>query len=154
VSTILKAIETYMPDLYIGLLRLESAIGTENQERVLEEVYGGLPAVSIDYGIMEKADNVLVIPSVFGWNDVGSWTAIDDLLPRDEHGIVAHAEHISIDTKDCIIYSPKKLVATIGVSNLIIVETEDAILICDKSRAQDVKKVVDILEKEGKEKYL
>ena len=154
VSTILKAIETYMPDLYIGLLRLESAIGTENQERVLEEVYGGLPAVSIDYGIMEKADNVLVIPSVFGWNDVGSWTAIDDLLPRDEHGIVAHAEHISIDTKDCIIYSPKKLVATIGVSNLIIVETEDAILICDKSRAQDVKKVVEILEKEGKEKYL
>lgn len=154
VSTILKAIEKYMPDLYIGLLRLEPAIGTDEQERVMSEVYGGLPSVSIDYGVMEKADNVLVIPSSFGWNDVGSWTAIDDLLPRDEHGVVAHAEHISIDTKDCIVYSPKKLVATIGVSNLIVVETEDAILICDKSRAQDVKKVVEILEKEGKDKYL
>ena len=154
VSTILKAIERYMPDLYIGLLRLEPALGTEEQERALNDVYGELPYVSIDYGVMEKADNVLVIPSTFGWNDVGSWTAIDDLLPRDEHGVVAQAEHISIDTKDCIVYSPKKLVATIGVSNLIVVETEDALLICDKSRAQDVKKVVEILEREGREKYL
>ena len=154
VSTILRAIEKYMPDLYIGLLRLEPALGTEDQERALNDVYGGLPSVSIDYGIMEKAENVLVIPSTFGWNDVGSWTAIDDLLPRDEHGVVAQAEHISIDTKDCIVYSPKKLVATIGVSNLIVVETEDALLICDKSRAQDVKKVVEILEREGRDKYL
>ncbi|MBM2838469.1 MAG: mannose-1-phosphate guanylyltransferase [Deltaproteobacteria bacterium] len=154
VSTILKAIERYMPDLYIGLLRLEPALGTKEQERALNDVYGELPSVSIDYGVMEKADNVLVIPSTFGWNDVGSWTAIDDLLPRDEHGVVAQAEHISIDTKDCIVYSPKKLVATIGVSNLIVVETEDALLICDKSRAQDVKKVVEILEREGREKYL
>ncbi|HLB05132.1 MAG TPA: mannose-1-phosphate guanylyltransferase [Thermodesulfobacteriota bacterium] len=154
VSTILRAIEKYMPDLYIGLLRMEPALGTDSQEKVLSEVYGELPSVSIDYGVMEKADNVLVVPSTFGWNDVGSWTAIDDLLPRDEHGVVAHAEHISIDTKDCIIYSPKKLVATIGVSDLIVVETEDALLICHKSRAQDVKKVVEILEKEGKGKYL
>ena len=154
VSTILKAIERHMPDLYLGLLRLEPALGREEQERALNDVYGELPSVSIDYGVMEKADNVLVIPSTFGWNDVGSWTAIDDLLPRDEQGVVAHAEHISIDTKDCIIYSPKKLVATIGVSNLIVVETEDALLICDKSRAQDVKKVVEMLEKEGKEQYL
>ncbi len=154
VSTILKAIEKYMPDLYIGLLRMEPALGTDSQEKVLSDVYGELPSVSIDYGVMEKADNVLVIPSTFGWNDVGSWTAIDDLLPRDGHGVVAHAEHISIDTKDCIIYSPKKLVATIGVSDLIVVETEDALLICHKSRAQDVKKVVEILEKEGKGKYL
>lgn len=154
VSTILRAIEKYMPNLYIGLLRMEPALGTDSQEKALSEVYGELPSVSIDYGVMEKADNVLVIPSTFGWNDVGSWTAIDDLLPRDEHGVVAHAEHISIDTKDCIVYSPKKLVATIGVSNLIVVETEDALLICHKSRAQDVKKVVEILEKEGKGKYL
>lgn len=154
VSTILKAIEKYMPELYIGLLRLGPALGTVEQEKALSEIYGGLPSVSIDYGVMEKADNVLVIPSTFGWNDVGSWTAIDDILPRDEHGVVAHAEHISIDTKDCIIYSPKKLVATIGVSNLIVVETEDALLICDKSRAQDVKKVVEILEREGRYRYL
>lgn len=154
VSTILRAIEKYMPDLYIGLLRMEPALGTDSQEKALSEVYGELPSVSIDYGVMEKADNVLVVPSTFGWNDVGSWTAIDDLLPKDEHGVVAHAEHISIDTKDCIVYSPKKLVATIGVRDLIVVETEDALLICDKSRAQDVKKVVEILEKEGKGKYL
>ncbi|MDO8444736.1 MAG: mannose-1-phosphate guanylyltransferase [Deltaproteobacteria bacterium] len=154
VSTILRAIEKFMPDLYIGLLRMEPALGTDSQEKILSEVYGELPSVSIDYGVMEKADNVLVVPSTFGWNDVGSWTAIDDLLPRNEHGVVAHAEHISIDTKDCIVYSPKKLVATIGVSDLIVVETEDALLICHKSRAQDVKKVVEILEKEGKGKYL
>ena len=154
VSTILKAIETHMPELYTGLLRLEPFLGTGGQEKALSEIYGSLPSVSVDYGIMEKADNVLVIPADFGWNDVGSWTAIDDLLPRDEHGVVAHAEHISIDTRDCIVYSPKKLVATIGVSNLIVVETDDALLICDKSRAQDVKKVVEILEKEGKASYL
>lgn len=154
VSTILRAIEKHMPELYLGLLRLEPTLGTAEQDRALNDVYGGLPSVSIDYGIMEKADNVLVIPSDFGWNDVGSWTAIDDLLPRDENGVVAHAEHISIDTKDSIVYSPKKLVATIGITNLIIVETEDALLVCDKSRAQDVKKVVEMLEKKGMNKYL
>lgn len=154
VSTILRALERHMPELYIGLLRLEPFLGTTGQDKAMSDMYGGLPAISVDYGIMEKAGNVLVIPSSFGWNDVGSWTAVDDLLPKDEHGVAANAEHISIDTTDCIVYSPKKLVATIGVSNLIVVETEDALLICDKSRAQDVKKVVEMLETEGKSEYL
>lgn len=154
VEEILKTFKLFMPEFHRSLLKIEAHLDKTDEKKVINRVYKGLKSISIDYGVMEKADNVLVVPSTFGWNDVGSWTAIDDLLPRDEHGVVAHAEHISIDTKDCIIYSPKKLVASIGVSDLIVVETEDALLICHKSRAQDVKKVVEILEKEGKERYL
>jgi len=108
----------------------------------------------VDYGIMERADNVVVIPAEMGWDDVGSWETLGVLYDKDEQGNILRGEQVNIDTRDCISYAKNGLIATIGVENLIIVQTEDAVLVCAKDRAQDVKQVVDILKEQGKAKYL
>lgn len=114
------------------------------------EDYGRFENVPIDIGVMERADNVEVIPADFEWDDVGSWLAIDRLNERDEQGNVRRGDHVGIDTRNCIVFAREHLVATIGVEDLIIVQTEDATLICAKDRAEDVKKVVARLKEQGR----
>ena len=109
---------------------------------------------SIDYGIMEKSDIVKVISADMGWSDVGSWDNLGVLHDTDANGNFVAGNHLAIDTKDCITYSKKRLITMIGVDNLIIVETEDAILVCDKNRAQDVKLIVDKLKEDGHNELL
>ena len=123
-------------------------------ERVIEQVYPTIPGISIAYGIMEKSRDVKVISAEFGWNDVGSWDNLGVLYDADEHGNVIVGNQINIDTKNCISYAKKRLVTTVGVENLIIVETDDAILVCDKERAQDVKLIVDALREKEQKRYL
>ena len=89
-----------------------------------------------------------------GWNDVGSWDNLGAIYDSDERGNIFVGDHVAIDTRNCIIYSNKRLISTVGVDNLIIVETDDAILVCDKSRAQDVKLVVDRLKADGRDELL
>lgn len=153
-SVILKYFEKLLPDVYECLMEIEEAIGTEKEKEVLERVYPMIPKISIDYGIMEKADNVIMLDGDFGWSDVGSWDTLDTLYDTDENNNVVYGEQIHIGSKNCIAYGKDKLVATIGLDNVIIVETEDAVLVCDKSKAQDVKKIVEILQEQGKENYL
>lgn len=151
---ILKMIKEYLPDLYRGLINIDKAIGTTKEKKTIKSVYSELESLSVDFGILEKARNVAVIPSDFGWNDVGSWTALDSILKKSPYGNIAQAKHVSIDTTNTLVYSPRKLIATIGIRDLIIVETEDALLVCHKERAQDVKKLVDKLKSDGLEEYL
>ncbi len=153
-STILKAFEELLPDVYACLTQIGDAMNTSEEKQVIAEVYPTIPSISIDYGIMEKSPNVKVISAEFGWNDVGSWDNLGVLYDEDAQGNVVAANHIGIDTTNSIVYSKKRLITTIGVDNLIIVETDDAILVCDKDRAQDVKKIVDQLKAEGKTEYL
>ena len=124
------------------------------RQAAVRSVYPGLPSVSIDVGVLEKSERVACLPVSFKWDDVGSWTALDRILARGEGGNVAHGTHISIDTKDTLVYSPRKLVATVGVRDLIVVETEDALLVCHKDRAQDVRRVVDQLKARRMTEYL
>jgi len=154
VDLIMEMIERYLPDLYAGLMDIDKAIGTKNERRTIHSVYSSLEGISIDFGILEKARNVVVIPSDFGWNDLGSWTALDSIFKKGPHGNIEQAKHVSIDTTNTIVYSPRKLIATIGIKDLIIVETEDALLVCHKERAQDVKKLVDKLKSDGLVEYL
>ena len=109
---------------------------------------------TIDYAIMEKADRVAVIPLDAGWSDVGSWTALWDIMERDASENAVHGEHISVDTRNSLIYTNKRLVATIGLENMIVIDTEDALLICPQDRAQDVKKIVDELKRRQAHRYL
>jgi mannose-1-phosphate guanylyltransferase len=153
-STILKAIERFLPDLHRGLAQIGAALGTEEEERIVGEVYGALAAVSIDYGIMEKADEVLVLSGDFGWSDLGSWDALLEAASKDENGNAVRGPFIGIDAADCLVQSPGKLVALVGVRDLLVVETSDALLICRKGRSQDVRKVVETLEKRGLKEYL
>jgi len=153
VSVLLDLVQKHLPGLYAGLPELRRAL--ENRDRVLlRQCYERLESISIDYGIMEKADNVLMVPGNFGWDDVGSWTALERIRTRDKRGNVINGEHAGVDTSNCIIQGESKLIATVGLQNFIIVETKDIILVCPKNRAQDVKLLVKRLEKEGKNQYL
>jgi mannose-1-phosphate guanylyltransferase len=103
---------------------------------------------------MEKARNTLVIPGDFGWSDVGSWDALWEVSPHDEQGNAVRGEAITVDSRNCLVHSPGKTVALVGVEDLIIVETGDALMVCKRGASQDVRKVVDRLEREQKHKYL
>lgn len=154
VSTFLEEIRQYMPELSEGLKVIEGAIGQEGEKEVVANVYSQLKPQSVDYGVLEKSKKVMVIPSHFGWNDVGSWKAMDDIMEKDGHGNIIEGNVINIDSSDSIIYGGRRLLATLGLNNTIVVDTEDATLVCSKEKAQDVKKVVEELKRRGSEEYL
>jgi len=152
-STILNAIKEYMPQLYSALNVIREHFDSDEIEKILYEEYSKLESISIDYGIMEKAKNVYVVPGDFGWDDVGSWTSIERLYEKDENDNVIKGNVVSVDTKKCIITGSDKLIATLGIEDVIIVDTEDALLICSKDKAQNVKEVLNEL-REKKSEYL
>ncbi len=153
-STILKNFERYLPDIYADLQKIGDAMNTADELKVIDEVYPKITSISIDYGIMEKADNVYVVPGEFGWNDVGSFDMLGVLHDADENGNIKIGDQINVDTKNCITYSSGRLVATIGLENVVVIETSDAILVCDKNKVQDVKKVVEQLKAAGRTELL
>lgn len=153
-STILGYFERLLPDIYACLVKIGDAMGTPDEQKVIEEVYPVIPKISIDYGIMERADHVLVLGGEFGWNDIGSFDALQAIYDPDENGNIGAGKRVMIDTKNSIICANERLVATIGVEDVIVVETKDAVLVCHKSNAQDVKKVVEELEQMGETQYL
>ncbi|HNB53392.1 MAG TPA: mannose-1-phosphate guanylyltransferase [Anaerolineales bacterium] len=154
VRRILEEMERHMPDLYEGLLKIEASIHTDHAEETLLTLFPTLPNQTIDYGIMEKASQVAVLPVDIGWHDVGSWSAVYDVLPRDKANNVVVGRHVTPDSVNSLIYSPKRLVATLGLDDIVIVDTDDVLLVCPRSRAQDVKKIVDILKVNGEAGYL
>ena len=153
-SVIIDEFKKLLPDVYECLEKIGNALGMDNEKDVINDVYPTIPSISIDYGIMEKSDKVRVISAEMGWNDVGSWDNLGVLYNEDESGNVTAGDFVGIDTKNCITYSQKRLISTIGVEDLIIVETEDAIMVCDKNKAQDVKKMVDALKEQGRVELL
>lgn len=153
-STILSYMSRLLPDVYACLEKIGNAMNTPDERKVIEEVYPVIPKISIDYGIMERADHVLVISGEFGWNDIGSLDMLSIMKDADENGNTAYGEQLLIDTKDCIVYGTDKLIATVGISDLIVVQTEDAVLVCHKDKSQDVKTIVEALKKQEKEHYL
>ena len=153
-SVILDEFEKLLPDVYECLVKIGESLGTANEAKVINEIYPTIPSISIDYGIMEKSDKVRVISAEMGWNDVGSWDNLGVLYDEDENGNVVAGDFLGIDTKNCIVYSKKRMISSIGVENLIIVETDDAIMVIDKERAQYVKKLVDTLKEQGREDLL
>ena len=153
-KSILKAIEEHMPELFKGLETIKDSLGTPREGEVARQVFQGLESISIDYGVMEKAGNVVLIKADIPWDDVGSWLAMERIHPQDDKGNVVLGKFSGIDSHNCIIISDEHLVATLGVSDLIVVTTPDATLICSKDRAQDVKKIVKKLADKKLEEYL
>lgn len=154
VETILNALATYMPDLSAGLKDIGGAIGTPAFATTLGRVWPTLPKQTIDYGIMEKAERVAVIPVDIGWSDVGSWPSVYDELAHNAEGNAVVGQSVAIDTTNSLIYAPDRLVATIGLDEMIVVASGDVILICPTSRAQEVRELVAKLKESGKSKYL
>ena len=153
-SVILENFKKYLPEAYACLEKIAAASGTSDEQTALEEFYPQIPSVSIDYGIMEKAEDVLVVPGDFGWNDVGSFDTLGAIHDADENGNVCTGDTLSIDSKNCVLVSSKRLVSAIGLSDIVVVETDDAVLVCDKNRVQEVKKIVDELKSCGRTELL
>lgn len=154
VSTILNNIKAYLPEMYEGLETIKAAIGTEAQESVLKATFPGLQSVSVDYGIMEKAQNIYTLAGTFGWDDVGSWLAVGRIQKTNEFGNVVSGSVVSVNTRNCIIQGGSKLIATVGLSDIVVVDTEDALLVCNKENAGEIKKVLESLKITNQYQYL
>jgi mannose-1-phosphate guanylyltransferase/mannose-6-phosphate isomerase len=155
-EAILREMRSNLPSLYRGLKKIEAALGSKRENKVIEEVYPSFKSMSIDYGVMEKSKNVCMVPGEFEWSDVGSWSALDGLLEMDSKGniIKSSGNAVDIGSKNCTIFTDNRIVATIGLRDMVVVDTPDATLVCPKNRCQDVKKVVGELKKRGREEHI
>jgi mannose-1-phosphate guanylyltransferase len=156
-STILSEMEGLLPQLYTELQAIASLWGSEQLAARLESAWQQVPRTTIDYGVMEKAKRVAVVPVDVGWDDVGNWATLSKLLQRDRAGNVLRGEghHLVVDSHDTYVYaSAGRLVAVVGLKDFVVVDTPDALLVCPKDRAQDVRDVVRRLEEEGLQDYL
>jgi mannose-1-phosphate guanylyltransferase/mannose-6-phosphate isomerase len=162
-SKVLSEIEKHLPDLYKGLKEMESLLfkpdqpnepNEPNKLKKLNELYASLESISIDYGIMERSPNVLVVPATFEWSDLGSWTALDELIKKDDAGNIVKGNTVDIGSQNSTIFAGERLVATIGLKDMVVVDTPDATLVTPKERVQEVRNIVEELKKNGREEHL
>jgi mannose-1-phosphate guanylyltransferase len=156
VDRIMDEFQRQMPEFYAQLAEVEAALGTPGYEPTLGRVWPQVTKQTIDYGVMEGAADVAVIPVDIGWSDVGSWASLLELLPADEDGNTVVGPHVGIDTRNTLVFNKdeRRLVATIGVEGLVIVDTADALLVCPKEREQEVRAMVRLLRHEERNEYL
>jgi mannose-1-phosphate guanylyltransferase len=154
VDRIMEEFRVQMPALYAHLMEIAAAIGTPHYATTIASVWPQIEKQTIDYGIMERADDIVVLPADIGWTDVGSWHSLFDVLPATGKGNVVVGDHIGVDSRGSLVMGGKRLIATIGVEDLVIVDTEDALLVCTKDRAQDVRDIVARLRDAGRDDLL
>ena len=158
VAQIMDEMQRQMPDLFTGARRIQEAFGTDRQEQVVQDVWTGLVSETIDYGIMEGAEKVAILPAHgLGWSDIGSWDSLLDILPADSEGnIVGESDHLGLDTRNTMVYDTKReqLIVTLGLEDVIIVNTGDVLLVCHKDHAQRVRDIVKRLKTDQRENLL
>jgi mannose-1-phosphate guanylyltransferase len=154
VSTILDNFAELLPEVYEGLNKIYETIGTDYEDIILKQQFSDFKSESIDYGIMERASNIYTIPGSFGWDDVGSWLALERINKTNDDGNIIRGNVITINSKNSIIQGQGKLIAAIGMENLIVVDTDDALLIASKDSSQEVKKVIENLKICNRTEYL
>lgn len=147
--TYLDALARHAPRIASGLERMRGPARTRTSARGEARLYARLPSISADYAVLERSRRVFVIPLDAGWSDVGSWLALTDFAATDPSGNVIEGRHVGIDTRRSILLSPSKLIATIGIEDLIVVDTGDTLFLCKAHRAQDVRTLVTLLERKG-----
>jgi len=156
VDRVMAEFQRQMPEFYVQLAEVQATLDTPGYEATLNRIWPQVTKQTIDYGVMEGAENVVVIPVDIGWSDVGSWASLLELLEADGEGNIVVGPHVGIDTRDTLVFgkSGKRLIATIGLEGLVIVDTEDALLICTKEREQKVREIVRLLKSEERSEYL
>ncbi|MSQ48307.1 MAG: mannose-1-phosphate guanylyltransferase/mannose-6-phosphate isomerase [Deltaproteobacteria bacterium] len=150
-ATILQAIATDMPALHASLMEIAQSLDKKNVDDTLTTIYQHLESVSIDYGVLEKAARLVVVPADIGWSDLGEWTTIHRLSPHDERGNTLTGNIVSLENDNSFVYSSRRPVAAIGLKNMVVVDTEDALLVCAQDRVQEVKTAVQRLQTQGAE---
>lgn len=150
----IKMFENLSPQIYKGLRNILKAIDTAEENKVTKEEFEKFPKIPIDTAIAEKAKNIAVIPADLGWSDVGSWTVFYDLLQSDRANVISRGHHVGLDDKNCLFIAGNKLLATVGLEDIIVVDTPDVTLVCHKNKAQEVKNLISKLKEQGKSQYL
>jgi mannose-1-phosphate guanylyltransferase/mannose-6-phosphate isomerase len=151
-SQILKEIETYLPGLHQGLKKIDEL---QNQEdETINEIYSSFENISIDEGVLEKSQDVLVIPSDVGWSDLGSWSALDNILEKDERGNILRGNLVDIGSENSTVIASDRVIATIGLKKMVVIDTPDATLVSSKEKVQEVRKVLEALKKNNREEHL
>ncbi len=154
-DVLLAAVKQHLPGLFDVLVQYDEAAKIGEEQAVVKRTYNGLPDVSIDHGVMEKASRMAIIPGDFGWSDVGSWTTAWELAERDSEENALFGSVISVDSRGSYVRAPQgKVVAIVGLEDIVVVDTEDALLVMPRSRAQDVRAVVNALKSQKKTTHL
>ncbi|NMC62596.1 MAG: NTP transferase domain-containing protein [SAR324 cluster bacterium] len=152
---LLQEIEEYMPAMYSALMAIQDAIGTPEEQEVLKEQFVSMEAISIDFGVLEHARNCAVIPAdSFGWNDVGSWDAWAEYFNTDSKNNLVEGDALVLDSRDCIVKSAQRFIAVLGLDDVVVIDSGDALLICPRDRVQDVRKVVQHLKENGRNELI
>jgi mannose-1-phosphate guanylyltransferase len=140
---LLREIKKYLPDLYKSLMRIYEYIGTAEEESIIEEEYANIDGISIDFGVMQRTHRAVVLETNFIWDDIGNFTSIERFSNKDEsNNLISGCETGLIDVENSMILGDKRLVAGIGLKDMIIIDTKDVILICPKERCQEIKELV------------
>jgi mannose-1-phosphate guanylyltransferase/mannose-6-phosphate isomerase len=148
---ILRAIKNFLPETFaaLPLVYAHSQSGAPDASLKIKEIYQNLPSVSIDKGVLEKSKNIAVIPVVFGWSDVGTWDKIQQVLPKDARGNYAGKKAILFDCDNSLVLGDSRLIATLGLQNIVIVDTPDALLVCHREKTERVKEIFETLKNDG-----
>ncbi|NPC72596.1 NTP transferase domain-containing protein [Corallococcus exiguus] len=153
-DVMLEAFKQHMPEMQKGLDALQKAAGKRTFPAVLKRVFPKLPSISIDYGVMEKAENIAVLDGDFGWSDVGSFAAIPEVRPADAQGNVVSGDAVLVDCTNCVVLSDKRTLSVVGMHDVVVVDSGDAVLVVPKDKSQDVRKVVEALKARKRTKLL
>lgn len=154
VSVFLSAVKQFAPALYADLRKIQADLGKPAFPQTLDTIYRAVQSISVDYGIMEHASNIYLVEGNFDWNDLGSWESVYLTDKKDKNGNAGSGETLLVDTKNSYVHADNSLVAVVGMDDVIVVQDGDTILVCKRDKAEDVKKIVDQLKAEQKNKYL
>ena len=149
-SAIMYNMKQFMPEIHDGAVRIGDSYGTDSYEETLIKEFTAFTSESVDFGIMEKASDIYTIPGSFGWDDVGSWLAVERINETDDKKNYFDGDVIAVDSERTTVCGGKRLVAAIGTRDIVIVDTDDVLLVCSKNNTQDVKKVIAQLKEHGR----
>lgn len=154
-STIMALLQQYLPDIYQHIRKISEGIGSAQEFEIVKEEFSAMRSVSVDYGIMEHAENLYVLAGTFGWDDVGSWLALERIKEKDSEGNLINGNVVTTGTRNCIIEGREKLIAAVGMDNVVIIDTQDVVLVADKRHVGEVKNVLEKIRMNYlQEKYL
>ena len=153
-DTILNQMSAHLPEAHAAFAAVPGALGTADEDAAVRSAFADSPAISIDYGVMERASEVYVVPGSFGWNDVGDWRAVYELSDKNEHGNAVEGNAIVHDASRCYVKSGERLVVLVGIHDAVVVDTDDAVLVCNRDSTQQVKNVVEYLHAHQLDEYV
>lgn len=154
ISVFLDAVKQFAPDLYADLRKIQADLGNPSFEQTLDTIYRAVESISVDYGIMEHAKNIYLVEGNFDWNDLGSWESVYLNDKKDENGNAGSGEAIFLDTHNSYVYSGSGLVAVVGLDDVVVVQDGNTTLVCKRDKTEQVKKIVEQLKEQRKDKFL